>query len=627
MEPGKVSERLRDLVSELSGLTIDLPTSSGLVATNTKYLARQSGLYPADPKDQALSNEFIHKLTSLFPYLSTQEGISSFLSTLNNLLAPKPSFALGTLSIVDLLIVSLGLTSNVFESVPNTHHKVLKYLAFLRDQRQIGKYVPEQKKKDSKLQFEVVYGTGGRYRIDYVLRTSELVGKVVKVAGWAKTSRVSGKVAFIALNDGSSVKNLQIVVDDKFEHFSRITGTGFSATCVGEIIESPGFGQAVEMQISDPALHKFEIFGDCEQTGYPMAKKKHSLEYLRENGHLRPRSYLIGAVARVRNALAYATHHFFNKRGFLYVHTPIITASDCEGAGEMFQVTTVLNEDVAKISSKEGKVDYSQDFFGKPAFLTVSGQLAVETYSCALSDVYTFGPTFRAENSHTTRHLAEFWMIEPELAWCDLEGNMECAESYLKHCIQYCLDNCPDDLEFFDSQVEKGLINRLKNVLERPFAKLTYTEALELVQKSQKKFSVMPQWGDDLQSEHERYVSEEVIKGPVIVYNYPKVLKSFYMKVNEDDRTVQAMDILVPKIGEVIGGSVREDRLEKLDGMILEKGLDKASYWWYRHLRMYGSVPHAGFGLGFERLVMMVTGVENIRDVIPFPRWPGHAEF
>jgi len=267
------------------------------------------------------------------------------------------------------------------------------------------------------------------------------------------------------------------------------------------------------------------------------------------------------------------------------------------------------------------------DFFGRPAFLTVSGQLAVETYSCALSDVYTFGPTFRAENSHTTRHLAEFWMIEPELAWCDLDGNMECAESYLKFCIQYCLDNCHEDLEHFDTHVEKGLISRLKNVLEKPFARLTYTEALSLVQKSGKTFSVMPNWGDDLQSEHERYVSEEVIKGPVIVYNYPKVLKSFYMKLNEDDETVQAMDILVPKIGEVIGGSVREDRLEKLDEMIQYKGLDKESYWWYRQLRMYGSVPHAGFGLGFERLVMMVTGVENIRDVIPFPRWPGHADF
>jgi asparaginyl-tRNA synthetase len=626
MDPGKVSERLRDLVAESTGLFFDLPASPGLVATNTKYLGRKSDLLPPSAERQAVAFSWIHKLTSLFPYLGTSEGTKSFLSTLNSLLPSTSSFALGDQSIVDFLIVALVDTSSVFDTA-SSFYKVSRYLNFLREQKTLGKYVPQLKKQETSRQFEVVYGTGGRYRLDYVLRTTELVGKVIKVAGWAKTSRSTGKFAFIMLNDGSTVKDLQVVVDSKFPDFARITGTGFSVICEGELIESQGQGQAVEMQISNVETHKFNIVGDCEQNKYPMAKKEHTLEYLREIAHLRPRSYLIGAVARVRNALAFATHLFFNKRGFLYIHTPIITASDCEGAGEMFKVTTVLGKNISEIKNTDGVVNYSEDFFGREAYLTVSGQLAVETYSCALSDVYTFGPTFRAENSHTTRHLAEFWMIEPELAWCDMQGNMECAESYLKFCLQYAIDNCYDDLEHFETSVEPGLISRLRNVLEKPFARMTYTEALEIVQKSGKTFSVMPQWGDDLQSEHERYVSEEVVKGPVIVYNYPKVLKSFYMKVNDDDKTVQAMDILVPKIGEVIGGSVREDRLDKLDGMIEFKELNKENYWWYRQLRMYGTVPHAGFGLGFERLVMMVTGVENIRDVIPFPRWPGHAEF
>lgn len=626
MEPGRVSERLRDLVSESTGLYFDLPAAAGLVATNTKYLARRADLLPQSAEAQAVAYSWIHKLTSLFPYLGTSEGTHSFLTTLNSLLHQSTGFALPEVSIVDYLLVSLGSTSEVFNKA-SSFHKVSRYLNFLRDQKTLGKYIPVLKKQESSRQFEIVYGTGGRYRIDYVHRATELIGKVIRVAGWAKTSRSSGKFAFIQVNDGSSVKDLQVVVDSKFADFARITGTGFSAVYEGELIESQGQGQAVELQVSNIDLHKFSIIGDCEQVKYPMAKKEHSLEYLREMAHLRPRTYLIGVVARVRNAMAYATHHFFNKRGFLYIHTPIITASDCEGAGEMFQVTTLMNKKTAEIPQTEGLVNYNQDFFGREAYLTVSGQLAVETYACALSDVYTFGPTFRAENSHTTRHLAEFWMIEPELAWCDMQGNMECAESYLKFCLQYAIDNCYDDLEYLENNVEPGLIARLKNVLEKPFARMTYTEALEIVQKSGKTFSVMPNWGDDLQSEHERYVSEEVVKGPVIVYNYPKVLKSFYMKVNEDDKTVQAMDILVPKIGEVIGGSVREDRLDKLDAMIEFKNLNKEAYWWYRQLRMYGSVPHAGFGLGFERLVMMVTGVENIRDVIPFPRWPGHAEF
>jgi asparaginyl-tRNA synthetase len=630
MDPGKITQKLAELVTEYVGVSSDLPAAPGLVGTNTKYLGKISELIPSDPLKQAVANSWIHQIASVLPFLQAPEASQSLLSTLDTLLPASPLYALEEFGIVDLLITSIAIVTEVFNSIPLKYRKVIKYLNSLRAHKTVGKYIPVQTKPESKRNFNVVYGTGGRYRIDYLLRNPELIGQVVVVKGWAKTARVQGggEFAFIELNDGSSVKNLQIVVGKEFKDFDRIKGTGFSASCKGLVIESPGNKQPIELQVSDVGLHSFEIFGDCEQTGYPLAKKNHTLEYLREQAHLRPRSNFIGSVARVRNALAFATHQFFNSRGFLYIHTPIITASDCEGAGEMFQVTGILGKNLKDIPvTPEGEVDYSKDFFGRPSYLTVSGQLAVENYACALSDVYTFGPTFRAENSHTSRHLAEFWMIEPELAWCDLEGNMECAESYLKHCLQYVLDNCYEDLLFFEERVEQGLINRLKNVLEKPFAKMTYTDALELIQKSGKAFTTLPNWGDDLQSEHERYVSEEVVKGPVIVYNYPKVLKSFYMKVNDDDKTVQAMDILVPKIGEVVGGSVREDRLDKLDGMIEFKGLSKESYWWYRQLRSYGTVPHAGFGLGFERLVMMATGVENIRDVIPFPRWPGHAEF
>jgi len=335
-------------------------------------------------------------------------------------------------------------------------------------------------------------------------------------------------------------------------------------------------------------------------------------------------------VARVRSALAFATHEFFRSRGFLYVHTPLITAADCEGAGEMFQVTTMMADEKTGIpKGKDGKIDYSQDFFGKPAFLTVSGQLSVENYACALSSVYTFGPTFRAENSHTSRHLAEFWMIEPELAFADIYDDMDCAEDYLKYCVKYVMDHHKDDLEFFDERVEKGLIKRLENVLAEPFGRLTYTEAIDiLIKESPKaKFSVPVEWGMDMGSEHERYLAEKVYKKPIIVYNYPAAIKSFYMRLNEDGITVAAMDCLVPQIGEVIGGSQREERLENLDKMIEAKGLETKDYWWYRDLRKFGSVPHSGFGCGFERLIMLTTGVENIRDTIPFPRYPGHAEF
>jgi len=361
-----------------------------------------------------------------------------------------------------------------------------------------------------------------------------------------------------------------------------------------------------------------------------LAKKEHSMEFLREMAHLRPRTGVIGAIARVRSALAYATHEFFNSNGFLYVHTPLITAADCEGAGEMFQVTTIM-EDIEKNGlpkGKDGKTDYATDFFGKPAFLTVSGQLSVENYCCALSSVYTFGPTFRAENSHTSRHLAEFWMIEPEIAFADIWDDMQCAEDYMKYCVQYCMDNHRSDLEFFNER-SPGLIERLQNILAEPFGRVSYTEAIEILKKESPKanFTEPVEWGMDLASEHERWLVEKVTKKPTAVYNYPNAIKAFYMRLNEDNKTCAAMDVLCPGIGEVIGGSQREERLDVLDRRLKEMDLDPKDYWWYRDLRKYGSVPHAGFGLGFERLNMLVTGVENIRDLIPYPRYPGHADF
>eukprot|EP00742_Colponemidia_sp_Colp-10_P001824 GILJ01001950.1.p1 GENE.GILJ01001950.1~~GILJ01001950.1.p1 ORF type:complete len:765 (-),score=137.11 GILJ01001950.1:78-2129(-) len=478
---------------------------------------------------------------------------------------------------------------------------------------------------------------GGRTRVKAILGVNEgldWVGQVITVNGWAKTTRAQGAtLLFIQVNDGSCLSSLQVVLNagvPGFEEASKAT-TGASLSFKGVIVKSPAKGQSVEMHVSDPAAHSVKVFGQCEAREYPMSKKGHTMEHLRENAHLRPRSNTISAVARVRNALAFATHNFFQARGFLYVHTPLITASDCEGAGELFQVTTVIPKDSKVdgiLATKDGRVDYTKDFFGKQSFLTVSGQLSVENYCVALSDVYTFGPTFRAEDSHTSRHLAEFWMIEPEMAFAELPDDMICAESYLKFCIQYALDNCLEDLQFFEKQYEQGLVARLRNVVDNEFARCSYTEAVELIRQSGKNFEYgLPDWGTDLQSEHERYLAEEYYKKPVIVYNYPKDIKAFYMKLNPDGRTVAAMDILVPKIGEVIGGSQREDNLELLDRRIEEMHLEKASYWWYRDLRKYGSVPHAGFGLGFERLIMMVTGMENIRDVIPFPRWPGHADF
>lgn len=514
-----------------------------------------------------------------------------------------------------------------------------------------------------------------------------LIGQQFTVCGWTRTVRQQQKntLAFIALNDGSCFDSLQVVASKEetknFDDILSCGGIGSSMKVLGEIVESPNKkNQLVEMKATEVI-----IFGKVDPMKYPFKKTKHahSLEFLRENAHLRSRTNLIGAVARVRNAMAYATHLFFQNRGFLYIHTPVITASDGEGAGEMFAVTTVLdklddcklkpkqkkkqakpasdkvNEDLAAVSlategSKEDaesvqkqlasaskfEVDYNKDFFSRPAFLTVTGQLNVEAYAVGLSDCYTFGPTFRAENSHTSRHLAEFWMIEPELSFSDLKDCMDVAEDYLKFCIQFALENCAGDLKFFEQRVEKGLLDRLKNVSENAFIRLTYTEAIEILNQPEHlaagKFEEKPYWGIDLGSEHERYLTEQVYHKPVVIVNYPASFKAFYMKRNPEKvtlesgevmETVQGMDILVPKIGEIIGGSVREENLEVLEGVMEEKGLDKSLYNWYLDLRRFGTVPHAGFGVGFERLIMFVTGVENIRDVIPFPRAPGQCEF
>jgi len=433
------------------------------------------------------------------------------------------------------------------------------------------------------------------------------------VHGWVRTVRDQKSFAFIEVNDGSTLGNLQVIADAHIKGYAEALKdltTGASIIASGELVESPGKNQAVELRASE-----IRVIGTCDPVKYPLQKKRHTFEFLRTIAHLRPRTNTQGAVLRIRSALAFATHKFFQERGFLYVHTPIITGSDCEGGGEMFRITTL------------DKPDPEKDFFGKSAYLTVSGQLEGEILASALSDVYTFGPTFRAENSNTSRHLAEFWMIEPEMAFADLKANMECAESYLKYCVHYALENCKEDLEFFDKFIENGLLVRLQNVVSSPFAHIPYTEAIEILKKAPKTFEFPVDWGTDLQSEHERYLAEEYCKKPVILTDYPADIKSFYMRGNSDGKTVAAMDILVPKIGEIIGGSQREERLDVLEQKIAEFGLKREDYWWYLELREYGTVPHAGFGLGFERLVLFVTGMENIRDVIPFPRFPGHAEF
>ena len=562
---------------------------------------------------------------------------------------------------------------------------------------------------------------GGRVRIDVL--TSEgaekWIGKVVNVGGWVRSLRQGGggEFCFVDLNDGSTVKNIQVIVNKDVANFTDLLKEGIGS-CIqfrGEIVKSPGTKQPIEMKIENKEGLYVKIMGTCKQGEYPLMvgkeAKKMKLETLRDICHLRPRTNIISCVTRIRNNLAYATHIYFQNRGFLYIHTPEITSSDCEGAGSMFQVTTLLPPPKQKCNlklTKEGLVDYKDDFFAKPTYLTVSGQLEVENFACSMSDVYTFGPTFRAEVSHTSRHLAEFWMIEPEMCFADLFDDIECGENYLKFCLKYVLENNQNDLEFLDKTVEKGLIERLKNVVENEFKRLPYTEAIELlkeaVAKDKKLFVEKKEltkeekeklakekkekaeakkkakeakkkakeqgkegeekkeeskqeepkqeepkkeepkkeekettkkedenrniyWGMDLASVHERYLTEHVFKKPVILYNYPKEIKSFYMKQNPDGKTVAAADILVPKIGEIIGGSQREEDYDKLLTRMKELDMDIDTYKWYLDLRRFGSVPHAGFGLGFERLVMMATGIENIRDVIPYPRFPGHADF
>ena len=458
-------------------------------------------------------------------------------------------------------------------------------------------------------------------RIKDILST-KAENQVITVEGWIRTKRDSKNLCFFELSDGSSLKNLQIIIDkEKYNLNTEIDrlSTGASAVITGILVESPGKNQSVELQ-----GQSILVMGEASPETYPLQKKRHSFEFLREIAHLRPRTNTFAAVSRVRSTLSFAVHKFFQENDFVYVHTPIISASDAEGAGEMFQVTTLPMD---SIPMSEGEVDYTKDFFGKPANLTVSGQLEGEIYATALKNIYTFGPTFRAENSNTSRHLAEFWMIEPEMAFCTLDGNMELAEKFLKYILQYVLDNSSEDMNFFNSFVQKGIIDDIKHVINSPFTHITYTEAVDILMKADVKFEFPGEWGHDLQSEHERYLTEKVYNGPVILTDYPKEIKAFYMKLNEDDKTVRAMDILVPRLGEIIGGSERESDLEKLKTRLDEQSLDHSDYWWYLELRQYGTVPHSGFGLGFERLVQYVTGMQNIRDVIPFPRTVGSAEF
>ena len=450
-------------------------------------------------------------------------------------------------------------------------------------------------------------------------------GQDVLAKGWVRTKRGNKNVSFIALNDGSTINNIQIVCDAaKFdEELMKQIGTGACLAVKGRLVASMGSGQAVEIQADE-----IEIYGTADAT-YPLQKKGHSMEFLREVAHLRPRTNTFGAVLRIRHAMAFAIHNFFNSKGFFYLHTPLITASDAEGAGAMFQVTTLDLNDVPK--TEDGKVDFSSDFFGRQTSLTVSGQLEGELGAMALGNIYTFGPTFRAENSNTPRHLAEFWMIEPEMAFYDINDNMDLAEEFIKYCVQYALDNCADDIKFLNDMFDKELIERLQGVLKDSFVRLTYTEGVKILEDAVAskgvKFEYPVGWGIDLQSEHERYLVEQHFRKPVILTDYPKEIKAFYMKMNDDGKTVRAMDVLFPKIGEIIGGSQREESLEKLENIIAERKMDTRNLWWYLDTRRFGTAPHSGFGLGFERLLMFVTGMTNIRDVIPFPRTPKNAEF
>lgn len=450
----------------------------------------------------------------------------------------------------------------------------------------------------------------------------ELIGEKVCVKGWVRTRRGNKNVQFVALNDGSTIKNIQIVIDlEKFsdEELKPIT-TGASLHVEGQLVASQGKGQTCEIQ-----AESIEIYGTADPQTYPLQKKGHTLEFLREIAHLRPRTNTFGAVLRIRHNLAFAIHKFFNEKGFFYLNTPLITASDCEGAGAMFQVSTLDMDNPPR--NEDGSIDYTQDFFGKQTSLTVSGQLEGELGATALGAIYTFGPTFRAENSNTPRHLAEFWMIEPEVAFNDITDNMDLAEEFIKYCIGYALENCKDDIEFLAQMYDKNLVERLKFVLHNKFIRLPYTEAIKILENSGQKFEFPVSWGIDLQSEHERYLVEKHFEKPVILTDYPKEIKAFYMKLNDDGKTVRAMDVLFPQIGEIIGGSEREADYDKLLARIEELHIPMKDMWWYLDTRRFGTVPHSGFGLGFERLILFVTGMTNIRDVIPFPRTPKNAEF
>jgi len=461
-----------------------------------------------------------------------------------------------------------------------------------------------------------------RTRISALLTGGE-VGKRYSVMGWVRTRRDSkGGFSFIEVNDGSCLANIQILAEKTLANYEGDVARlhpGCSIAVEGVLSQSPGKGQSVELKAETLAL-----LGWADPERYPLQKKRHSFEFLRTIGHLRPRTNTFGAVARVRNAVSFAIHKFFNERGFVYLHSPILTGSDCEGAGEMFRVTTL---DLAGIPMKDGKPDFTQDFFGAPANLTVSGQLEAEIYALALGEVYTFGPTFRAENSNTSRHLAEFWMVEPEMAFCDLEGNAALAVDFLHFVLSYVLENCRADMEFFNRFIDNSVLATIETVARDDFDKISYTEAVKILSGAKEPFEYPVKWGIDLQSEHERYLCEQVFKKPIILTDYPREIKAFYMKLNSDGKTVRAMDVLVPRIGEIIGGSQREDDYDCLLERIKEMGLNPSDYWWYLDLRRFGTVPHAGFGLGLERLIQFITGLANIRDVIPFPRTPGNIAF
>ena len=459
-----------------------------------------------------------------------------------------------------------------------------------------------------------------RTRISDIFSSDAPMGEAL-VQGWVKTRRSSKSVTFVQVNDGSTLRDLQVVVDETSPHYAAANAltTGCSVSIVGNVVESQGRGQRFEVQAQD-----LQVLGGADPETYPLQKKRHTPEFLREIAHLRPRTNTFGAMARVRSAVAFAIHSFFQERGFQYIQTPIITASDAEGAGSMFRVTTL---DLDNPPRRDGALDVAEDFFGRPTYLTVSGQLEAEIFALALSNVYTFGPTFRAENSNTSRHLAEFWMVEPEVAFCELEGLADLTEDFLKYIFRHVLDKCGEDMEFFNRWYNEETIDTLEGIINSQFERVTYTEAVDMLLQSGESFEFPVSWGVDLQSEHERYLTEKRIGRPVIVTDYPKEIKAFYMRLNDDDRTVRAMDVLAPGIGEIIGGSQREERSDVLRRRMVEAGLNEDDYYWYLDLRSYGTVPHAGFGLGFERTVQFITGMSNIRDVIPFPRTPKNADF